>query len=421
MINKFILLLSLLFSVTLSGQTKSVLFIGNSYTGANNLPQLTRDVALSVGDTLIFDAHTPGGAQIQQHSNSTAAIQKIFSKSWDHVVLQAQSQEPSFSQNQVQQTVYPYAKKLCDTIIANDSCTRPIFYQTWGRKNGDANNCPIAPWLCTYEGMDSALAFSYNKMANDNNAFLSPVGAVWKYIRGHFPNLDLYAPDESHPSMAGSYAAACTFYTVLFKKDPTLITHNAGLSTNDAQNIRATTKLVVYDSLLKWNVGKFKPKACFTYRINGCTVDFDASCSLNSTSYLWDSDDGISPTINGLTISHTYAKAGGYDVKLTVSHCGQSDDTTITIFPCTIGLTESLLDSQNLLYPNPAHDKLNCENIKDLKVEQIKLTDVHGQVVLKFKTEISDKLDISSLPKGTYCAQFITKTGEIYTEKFIKE
>ena len=45
-----------------------VLFLGNSYTDVNDLPQIIHDVALSAGDTLVFDSYTPGGYQLVDHS-----------------------------------------------------------------------------------------------------------------------------------------------------------------------------------------------------------------------------------------------------------------------------------------------------------------------------------------------------------------
>ena len=53
---KIILLAVLLFYANLRAQnTKRVLFLGNSYTAYNNLPQMTASMAASVGKTLIFD------------------------------------------------------------------------------------------------------------------------------------------------------------------------------------------------------------------------------------------------------------------------------------------------------------------------------------------------------------------------------
>jgi hypothetical protein len=105
--------------------------------------------------------------------------------------------------------------------------------------------------------MDSLLNLRYRMMADSNNAIVSPVGAVWENIRQNFPLIDLYQADESHPSVAGSYAAACCFYTALFRKDPTLITFNSGLSATDAANIKNAAKLIVYDNLLNWHIGEY--------------------------------------------------------------------------------------------------------------------------------------------------------------------
>lgn len=44
-----------------NAQQKNVLFIGNSYTGVNDLPFLVKNLALSMGDTIFTDANTPGG------------------------------------------------------------------------------------------------------------------------------------------------------------------------------------------------------------------------------------------------------------------------------------------------------------------------------------------------------------------------
>ena len=39
-----------------------------------------------------------------------------------------------FLPSQVATQTYPYAQILVDSIAANDSCTEPVFFMTWGRK-----------------------------------------------------------------------------------------------------------------------------------------------------------------------------------------------------------------------------------------------------------------------------------------------
>lgn len=228
-----------------------VLFIGNSYTEVNNLPQLVANVAASAGDHLDFSSHTPGGCTFSQHLSS--AMPYIRQGGWDYVVLQEQSQLPSFPYSQFMAQSYPYAAQLCDSIRAYNPDAVIVFYMTWGRKNGDQQNCQYYPPLCTYEGMDSLLHARYMMMAEDNQAVVSPVGHVWHYIRDHHPDIELYSSDESHPSLAGSYAAACTFYATLFHKSPGQITTDEGLSNEMASNIRSAATLLVYDSLAQWS------------------------------------------------------------------------------------------------------------------------------------------------------------------------
>jgi len=133
-----------------------------------------------------------------------------------------------------------------------------MFFMTWGRENGDINNCPNWPPVCTYEGMDDLLQERYLIMANDNEASVSPVGAVWRYIRDSEYGIDLYSADGSHPSAIGSYVAGICFYTSLFQKNPTEISWNGNEEWNipesDAELIKEVVKLVVYDDFEAWNI-----------------------------------------------------------------------------------------------------------------------------------------------------------------------
>ncbi len=175
-----------------------VLFIGNSYTYYNNLPQLIKDIALANNDTLIFDSNTPGGYTLFNHFNDVNTTSKIFANAWDYVVIQAQSQEPSFSPSQVMQQTFPYLKKLDSLIKLNNLCTTTLLYETWGRKFGDASNCGNYPPVCTYTGMQNRLRSSYKLFADSVNGVMSPVGEAFRKSISLNPNLDLYIQDQSH-------------------------------------------------------------------------------------------------------------------------------------------------------------------------------------------------------------------------------
>src|SRR5690606_26633068 len=102
---KYILLsaiLCLAITVARAQNSRNVLFLGNSYTAVNNLPQMLADMAASTGDTLIFDSNTPGGYTFQNHVSNPQTLNKIMAGNWDYVVLQEQSQFPSFPIEQVE-------------------------------------------------------------------------------------------------------------------------------------------------------------------------------------------------------------------------------------------------------------------------------------------------------------------------------
>src|SRR4030095_16902448 len=132
-------------SLTMHAQVTKVLFIGNSYTYVNDLPLLVHDLALANGDTIIVDSSAPGGSTLEMHCTNATTISKIYSQQWDYVILQEQSQLPSFQPSQVLTDVYPFAAQLDSMIHNNNPCTETVFYMTWGRKNGDASNCASYP------------------------------------------------------------------------------------------------------------------------------------------------------------------------------------------------------------------------------------------------------------------------------------
>lgn len=357
---KLILLLGLLSSGAIATAQKSALFIGNSYTYYNNLPAIVSAMARSTGDSLRYDSSAPGGYTFQGHSTYAPTLTKIAQGNWDFVVLQEQSQRPSFPQAQVESSVFPYARQLDSLVNLHNPCAETVFYTTWGRENGDADNCPFFAPLCTYEGMDSLLQLRYGQMADDNQAVEAPVAAVWRQLRGT-TSIDLYDTDGSHPSLAGSYAAGATFYTVFFRKDPTFIGYDAGLGAV-ADTILATVKAIVFDDLARWRVGQYDTQADFSYSFaNQFELNF-VDNSAFADSLHWDFGDGSSAT--GSAASHIYPDSTAtYTVQLIASHCGQSDTTTqqINITATPTGLqsatnsTPTAYQFNNIIYLRQAY------------------------------------------------------------------
>jgi hypothetical protein len=258
-------LLCLCTAVALNAQTTRILFIGNSYTNSNNLPNMVRQIGLSAGDTIETSMVAPGGFTLEQHSTNPATQEAIAASGWHHVVIQEQSQRPAFSPGQVAQQVLPYAALLVEQIRAVDPCTEVTFMMTWGRADGDAQNCAVYPPVCTYQGMQQRLRESYLLMAGNNDAWCAPVGQVWKTHREAEPTLDLYTSDGSHPSVRGSYLAATTLFNTLFRRSAysETVWSPASLNSSDVALIHSLVVNTVLDSLGTWNIGVNDPDAHF--------------------------------------------------------------------------------------------------------------------------------------------------------------
>jgi hypothetical protein len=439
----FLLITMLAFSQqTFAGKKLKVLFIGNSYTYVNDLPQITADVTAAMGDTLIFDSYTVGAYTLFQHSIDPLCLQKINSAKWDYVILQEQSFAPAEATHDFFIDSYYGARGLDQLIETNDSCTKVMFYMTWGYKDGFAPACTDNTWPypCTYKGMDSLINLRYRAFADSavlasigispatvsglvtvRPSLLSPVGAVRHYIRDQYPNIELYQSDGSHPTPAGSYAAACTFYAVLFRKDPTLIPYNYVLNNTDAGNIKTAAKRIAFDSLSKWHIGS-DLRAQFTFTANAGNVFSFTNTSTAATSFMWDFGDGNTSVTSNPT--HTYATAGTHVVKLIAFNAPLCSDTTFASVSTSPTAIENVNDASKYftVSPNPATDLLNITALKlPIARCQLSITNCIGQQIYFTKNVTANQqIDISGLNAGVYFITIKAGNSTVFKAKLLK-
>ncbi len=401
-------------------ETKRVFFIGNSYTTVNNLPALLNSLANANNDTVIHASSTPGGAQLVQHVANTTTLNGIRQGKWDFVVIQEQSQKPSFPPSQVATDVLPYAAQLNDTIEKYNPCGETAFYMTWGRKNGDANNCAFYPPVCTYVGMQERLRSSYLLMAQQNNAICSPVGAAWRVTRDSFPSIELYHPDESHPSYAGSYLAACTFYAALFRKSPVGLSFYGSLTAADAQALQSVAAMVVLDSLSNWYIGDYDINADFATTVGLDTAVFSNN-STNASSYIWDFGDA-SPTSTLANPLHIYDSSGTYPVVLIASDsCGNMDTVSQNVVvSIPTGIRNVQLNKNKInCYPNPATASVSVDS--EEFITEIKLINSIGEEVFCQKNMKNQKFVLYLKPytRGVYFISIKTSNSVPILKKLV--
>lgn len=414
-------LLFILFFLPVFGfsQITKILFVGNSYTYTNNLPQLLYDISLSHGDTVLFDSSAPGSYTFQNHSTDVNTLAKINSRQWDYVVLQEQSQIPAFSPAQVATDCYPYAHTLDSLIFENDSCSQTIFYMTWGRKFGDASNCASYPPICTYAGMQQRLYESYLDMANSNHATVAPVGAAWRNSINTNSTFDLFSGDNSHPNIQGSYLAACVFYSTIFKKSSIGTTFISSLSSSDAAYLQGIADHTVFDSVSTWMLYADYPKADFSADVTGATVQFTNS-SPTGSSFFWDFGDGGNSIIPNPT--HIYSANGTYSVTCIASNTCFTDTFSLSVTLTSVGLSDKISSDRIVIFPNPSSDfvTLHSDTIKNARIEIITLL---GEMIdSKFvsgNSTLNETIDLSFLPKGVFLIKVID-SGSSYVFKCVR-
>jgi hypothetical protein len=226
--------------VELGGEARSFLWVGNSFFYYNNSmhghvtalgrgmnPAVPlRGVSLTISGSGI-DWHDIASYlkpdQIGRYS-FVGDNEIVFNKpgrQFDGVIMMDCSQCPVHPQ--LKSVFTEFAKKQSQTVASYGA--RPIFFMSWAYKDKPE--------------MTAQLAEAYTVAGNANDALVIPAGLAFARAIAKRPDLELYVPDKRHPSLAGTYLAACTVFAALTKKSPVGSTYHAGLDADLAKFLQA--------------------------------------------------------------------------------------------------------------------------------------------------------------------------------------
>jgi hypothetical protein len=177
-----------------------VLFVGNSFTARNDLPGLIAQLAATRGRGLEHRLISAGGASLRMHWNAGAARLAIQSGHYDFVVLQEQSTLPVKNARRMHENI-----RLFDEVI-KAAGARTALYMTWARRHAPESQ--------------QAITDAYTSIGRELDATVVPVGLAWQRFFGKYDHPVLHDKDQSHPTLAGSYLAACVFLAVLYEQSP---------------------------------------------------------------------------------------------------------------------------------------------------------------------------------------------------------
>lgn len=175
----------------------TILFVGNSLTYTNNLPELFTRVAKNNGVTLRTEMIAHPNYAIEDHWNDGQLQKLISSKKFSHVVVQ---QGPS-SQAEGRGMLLEYGEKL--SVLCKKHNVSLAFFMVW-------------PAKVNYQTFDGVIK-NYTDAARQTHSLLCPVGTVWKNHFDTTNDFSYYGPDEFHPSLDGSQVAAEVIFQTLFR------------------------------------------------------------------------------------------------------------------------------------------------------------------------------------------------------------
>ncbi|MBN1809211.1 MAG: hypothetical protein JW909_09095 [Planctomycetes bacterium] len=180
------------------------LFIGNSYTMCNDLPSLFAGLAVAgdIDPAASSGVSASGGKNLKWHWHDGPARSDIESEHWDTVVLQ----DHSMAALEAPESLAEYGGRFVELIRSHGAAA--VFYVTWARE--------YAPET------QSAITAAYASVAQRTGSSAAPIGPAWQNaIAAGGPRL--YVDDHSHPSLAGTYLAACVFVATVYGCDKKLL------------------------------------------------------------------------------------------------------------------------------------------------------------------------------------------------------
>lgn len=212
----------------LGAAPESVLWVGNSFFYYNNsLHGHFRNLVAADGGRTRGTSVTISGSGLDWHDMgsllrpdglgrySFVGDNEIrFNKSgrqFDTAVLMDCSQCPVHPQLQ---SVFHDTVRKHGALLAKEG-VRMVLFMSWAYKDKPE--------------MTAQLAEQYTLAGNANDALVIPAGLAFARAIGKRPGIELYEADKRHPSLAGTYLAACTAYAALYRKSPVGLGYTAGL------------------------------------------------------------------------------------------------------------------------------------------------------------------------------------------------
>ncbi|MBQ7499444.1 MAG: hypothetical protein IJT91_00970 [Clostridia bacterium] len=179
-----------------------VLFIGNSHTYFHDMPELFAEmVETTSGEKPEVTMLAYSGRELEWHRKEYFPIRfALMYGSYDYCVIQ-QAAHPFPPVDCTEK----YLKELVS--LCGKFNTVPVIFMTWAQKEHPENQ--------------QIMIDTYERLADENNCRLAPIGVVWEKVCKAYPDIELYNDDGGHAGPYGDFLiAAVLCHTIEGKVSP---------------------------------------------------------------------------------------------------------------------------------------------------------------------------------------------------------
>ena len=173
-----------------------VLFIGNSHTYFNDMPELfARMAEKTTGEKPEVTMLAYSGRELIWHRQEYFSVRfALMYGGYDFCVIQ-QAAHPCPPEDETLR----YGGDIC--ALCRKSGAKPVIFMTWAQKDKPENQRQLTG-LCS-------------RLAAENDALLAPIGEIWQRVVAKDPAIELYHTDGGHAGPYGDFLIAATLCKTL--------------------------------------------------------------------------------------------------------------------------------------------------------------------------------------------------------------
>ncbi len=208
-----------------------VLMVGNSFTKYKpqnvtySVEKPLEELAAWEGHNLDVKTVSHGGAWLSYYAGMQSEylsyhkelMVQLLNEKWDYIVLQEQSKSMV---EQFDTKTYPAVERLLRMIKTYQPQATPLLYMTHGYNDNSLTRVNGVPTMLTAGELELYVAAACKSLEVRLGIEVVPVGM--HYNRAHilYPWIRMVGADFKHPTYAGYYLAACSFYYQIYRNIP---------------------------------------------------------------------------------------------------------------------------------------------------------------------------------------------------------